>query len=173
MFGLGLIHINNGFLLVLLKISKDPVTETEDILWISVVNSCMYIYSANPLWYSIGLHFIRVGYGRPVECLHLFFQGSTSYVPQEAWIQNATVKNNILFGRDMNMKKYEHVLSACALGPDLSVLPSKLHIRIHSQRAILMPIRGYSPYFPYQLFSTFSPIPGSFQSHSRLISVPF
>ncbi len=31
MFGFGLTHINNGFLHVLLKISKDPVTETEDI----------------------------------------------------------------------------------------------------------------------------------------------
>ncbi len=32
-----------------------------------------------------------------------------------------------------------------------------------SQRAIMMAIRGYSPDFPYQLFSTFGPIPGPFR----------
>ena len=35
-----------------------------------------------------------------------------------------------------------------------------------TQRAIMMPIRGYSPDLPYQLFSTFGPIPGLFRSKS-------
>ncbi len=30
-----------------------------------------------------------------------------------------------------------------------------------AQRAIMIPIKGYSPEFPYHLFSTFSPTPGS------------
>ncbi len=39
---------------------------------------------------------------------------------------------------------------------------SAVSLKKNSQQAILMPIRGYSPDFKYQLFSTFGPIPGSF-----------
>jgi len=45
-----------------------------------------------------------------------------AYVPQQAWIQNATLKDNILFGQDYNHKKYQRVIRACALKQDLSVL---------------------------------------------------
>ncbi|XP_054249750.1 ATP-binding cassette sub-family C member 3 [Indicator indicator] len=50
-------------------------------------------------------------------------KGSVGYVPQQAWIQNATLKDNILFGQAPNEQKYQHVLEACALKPDLEVLP--------------------------------------------------
>ncbi|XP_070847153.1 ATP-binding cassette sub-family C member 3 isoform X2 [Chaetodon trifascialis] len=50
-------------------------------------------------------------------------QGSVAYVPQQAWIQNATLRDNILFGRPFNEQKYHCVLDACALTPDLEVLP--------------------------------------------------
>ncbi|KFV63671.1 Canalicular multispecific organic anion transporter 2, partial [Dryobates pubescens] len=50
-------------------------------------------------------------------------KGSVGYVPQQAWIQNATLKDNILFGQAPNEEKYQHVLEACALKPDLEVLP--------------------------------------------------
>ncbi|XP_028989330.1 ATP-binding cassette sub-family C member 3 isoform X3 [Betta splendens] len=50
-------------------------------------------------------------------------QGSVAYVPQQAWIQNATLRDNILFGKPYNEKKYRCVLEACALTPDLEVLP--------------------------------------------------
>ncbi len=36
-----------------------------------------------------------------------------------------------------------------------------VHRRTICQGAITMPIKGYSPAFPYQLFSTFGPVPGS------------
>lgn len=49
--------------------------------------------------------------------------GRIAYVPQQAWIQNATLQDNILFGRAMDRAKYEHVLQACALKPDLEILP--------------------------------------------------
>ncbi|KAK3107159.1 hypothetical protein FSP39_008334 [Pinctada imbricata] len=49
-------------------------------------------------------------------------KGSIAYVPQQAWIQNATVQDNILFGKVMNQCKYDDVLEACALGPDLEIL---------------------------------------------------
>lgn len=46
-----------------------------------------------------------------------------AYVPQQAWIQNATLRDNILFGNPYNEQKYNSVLDACALTPDLQVLP--------------------------------------------------
>ena len=40
---------------------------------------------------------------------------------QEAWIQHATVRDNILFGRKYDSKRYEAVVYACALNDDLKV----------------------------------------------------
>ena len=37
-------------------------------------------------------------------------------------MQNATVKDNILFGKSYNKSRYENVLDACALTPDLKIL---------------------------------------------------
>lgn len=48
--------------------------------------------------------------------------GSVAYVPQSAWIQNATVKQNILFKQPYIQDKYDRVLEACALVPDLKIL---------------------------------------------------
>ena len=45
-----------------------------------------------------------------------------AYVPQQAWIQNATVRDNILFGKPQNMMLYECVIESCALKPDLEIL---------------------------------------------------
>lgn len=45
-----------------------------------------------------------------------------AYVPQQAWIQNATVRDNILFGKGMEDSKYEEILNACALKTDLEIL---------------------------------------------------
>uniref|UniRef100_A0A8C2AUB4 Multidrug resistance-associated protein 1 n=1 Tax=Cyprinus carpio TaxID=7962 RepID=A0A8C2AUB4_CYPCA len=50
-------------------------------------------------------------------------KASVAYVPQQAWIQNATLKDNILFGREAKDSWYEKVVEACALLPDLEVLP--------------------------------------------------
>lgn len=53
----------------------------------------------------------------------VFVQGSVAYVAQQAWIQNDTVRGNILFGKEMNSAKYEKAVEACALQRDLEVLP--------------------------------------------------
>lgn len=47
-----------------------------------------------------------------------------AYVPQQAWIQNATVQDNIAFGREKSKAWYQRVLEACALLPDLDILPA-------------------------------------------------
>ena len=50
-------------------------------------------------------------------------QGSVAYVPQQAWIQNATVRDNILFGRTFDPKRYCKTIRTCALRDDLDILP--------------------------------------------------
>uniref|UniRef100_A0A8C6A9N2 Multidrug resistance-associated protein 1 n=1 Tax=Marmota marmota marmota TaxID=9994 RepID=A0A8C6A9N2_MARMA len=51
-------------------------------------------------------------------------QGSVAYVPQQAWIQNNSLRENILFGRPLRERYYNAVVEACALLPDLEILPS-------------------------------------------------
>ncbi|KAF2879992.1 hypothetical protein ILUMI_26180, partial [Ignelater luminosus] len=48
--------------------------------------------------------------------------GSVAYVAQQAWIQNATIKDNITFGRDFEKSKYKKIVEACALKPDFDML---------------------------------------------------
>ncbi|KAM6263588.1 ATP-binding cassette sub-family C member 2 isoform 2-T2 [Spheniscus humboldti] len=55
---------------------------------------------------------------------HINIQGSLAYVPQQAWIQNATLKDNILFGSELDEPRYQQVIKACALLPDLELLPA-------------------------------------------------
>ncbi|KAJ2693789.1 hypothetical protein GGH99_000988 [Coemansia sp. RSA 1285] len=45
-----------------------------------------------------------------------------AYVAQEAWLRNATIRENILFGEPYNRERYEEVLRVCALKPDLRIL---------------------------------------------------
>uniref|UniRef100_A0A1B0BL95 ABC-type glutathione-S-conjugate transporter n=1 Tax=Glossina palpalis gambiensis TaxID=67801 RepID=A0A1B0BL95_9MUSC len=48
--------------------------------------------------------------------------GSIAYVPQQAWIQNATFRENILFGKPYDRRRYNRVINACALKPDIEIL---------------------------------------------------
>ncbi|CAL1543597.1 unnamed protein product [Lymnaea stagnalis] len=49
--------------------------------------------------------------------------GRTAYVSQQAWVTNDTVKNNIVFGYDLDENRYHQVLHACALEDDLKSFP--------------------------------------------------
>ncbi len=51
--------------------------------------------------------------------------GSIAYVPQIAWIQNATIKENILFSSDLDQEFYYKCLEACALIDDINLFDSK------------------------------------------------
>ncbi|KAL0973582.1 hypothetical protein UPYG_G00206420 [Umbra pygmaea] len=50
--------------------------------------------------------------------------GDFAYVAQQAWIFNATLRDNILFGKDYEEERFQAVLSACCLRPDLAILPN-------------------------------------------------
>ncbi|XP_049538580.1 multidrug resistance-associated protein 1 isoform X5 [Anopheles darlingi] len=49
--------------------------------------------------------------------------GRIAYVSQQAWIQNATLKDNILFGKPLDERRYQRIIEACALKPDIEMLP--------------------------------------------------
>ncbi|KAJ4249461.1 ATP-binding cassette transporter yor1 [Fusarium torreyae] len=55
---------------------------------------------------------------------HVTFGASRAFCPQYAWIQNTTLKNNIVFGKEMNKDWYKEVIRACALQADLDMLPN-------------------------------------------------
>ncbi|KAL4940284.1 hypothetical protein BDV06DRAFT_196970 [Aspergillus oleicola] len=49
---------------------------------------------------------------------------SRAFCPQYTWIQNASLRSNILFGKVCDEKWYDQVIDACALKPDLEILPN-------------------------------------------------
>ncbi|XP_047488964.1 multidrug resistance-associated protein 1-like isoform X5 [Penaeus chinensis] len=49
--------------------------------------------------------------------------GNIAYVAQQAWIQNATLEDNILFNNKKDEDKYSSCVRACALQSDLDMLP--------------------------------------------------
>ncbi|KAK2538418.1 Abcc5 [Columba guinea] len=50
--------------------------------------------------------------------------GTFAYVAQQAWILNATLRDNILFGKEYDEERYNTVLNDCCLRPDLAILPN-------------------------------------------------
>lgn len=53
-------------------------------------------------------------------CIEL--KGSVAYAAQSAWILNATVRENILFGLPYDQKRYDKVIKVCQLTHDLALL---------------------------------------------------
>ena len=51
--------------------------------------------------------------------------GSIGYVPQQAWVFNATFRENILFGQKFDQIRYDNVLNACMLMQDIQRFPRK------------------------------------------------
>ena len=49
--------------------------------------------------------------------------GAIGYVPQSPWVQNLSLRDNILFGLPYDEAKYRGVVHACALELDLKILP--------------------------------------------------
>ncbi|KAF9959717.1 hypothetical protein BGZ72_008964 [Mortierella alpina] len=55
---------------------------------------------------------------------HVRVYGTMAYVAQQAWIVNATLKDNIVFGNVFDQAKYDHIIMACGLLPDIAMLPA-------------------------------------------------
>ncbi|KFH68799.1 hypothetical protein MVEG_05603 [Podila verticillata NRRL 6337] len=50
--------------------------------------------------------------------------GRIAYAPQQTWIINATLKDNIVFGLDFDQEKYDRIIYASGLQPDIEMLPA-------------------------------------------------
>ncbi|CEF61191.1 ATP-binding cassette sub-family C member 8 [Strongyloides ratti] len=50
--------------------------------------------------------------------------GSVAYFSQQPWIQNLSLKDNILFGEEYKSQFYDKVIECCALKPDIAILPN-------------------------------------------------
>ncbi|KAG0279334.1 hypothetical protein BGZ97_009593, partial [Linnemannia gamsii] len=50
--------------------------------------------------------------------------GQIAYVPQQAWIINATLQDNVTFGSPFDKNKYERIIYASGLNPDIEMLPA-------------------------------------------------
>ena len=51
-------------------------------------------------------------------------RGRVAFCAQEAWIQNLSFRDNVLFGEPFDAERYAAVVAACALGADIASLPA-------------------------------------------------
>nr|XP_042132641.1 ATP-binding cassette sub-family C member 6 isoform X1 [Peromyscus maniculatus bairdii] len=60
-------------------------------------------------------------------------EGSMAYVPQEAWVQNTSVVENVCFRQELDLPWLQKVLEACALESDVASFPAGVHTPIGEQ----------------------------------------
>ncbi|KAF9933078.1 Multidrug resistance-associated protein 1 [Linnemannia zychae] len=51
-------------------------------------------------------------------------RGRIAYAAQQAWIVNMTLRDNITFGLEFDQEKYDHIVAASGLLPDIAMLPA-------------------------------------------------
>ena len=61
----------------------------------------------------------------PKECDGIHINGKIGYAAQIPWIQNETIRNNILFSEPFEEEKYNKILSLCQLMEDLETFEGK------------------------------------------------
>ena len=64
------------------------------------------------------MHFIPTS---PGSWYNLPRTNGVAYAAQESWVQNATIRDNILFGSPYDETRYEKVIRQCALEQDLEL----------------------------------------------------
>ncbi|CAA7262907.1 unnamed protein product [Cyclocybe aegerita] len=64
------------------------------------------------------MHFIP---SNPNSCFNLPRGEGVAYAAQESWVQNATIRENIIFGSPYDEERYKKVISQCALERDLEL----------------------------------------------------
>ncbi|KAI8065795.1 P-loop containing nucleoside triphosphate hydrolase protein [Gongronella butleri] len=58
----------------------------------------------------------------PIPEANWLLEHAVAYVAQTAWLQNVSIRDNILFGLPYVEKRYKDTLHACSLEPDLAIL---------------------------------------------------
>ncbi|KAJ1725861.1 hypothetical protein LPJ61_005606, partial [Coemansia biformis] len=123
---------------------NSPTTSTSDILVSLESATFKWLSADNPVLKYIGMQcrrnelvavIGRVGSGKSslvsailgdmVKCSgSVVVCGSIAFAPQQPWIMNATLRDNILFGNRFDKAFYDRVLHACALSQDIKMLPA-------------------------------------------------
>lgn len=67
----------------------------------------------------------------------IYINGNISYAPQDAWLFCASVRDNILFGGEMDAERYNEVVRICALETDFKTLPFGDHTMVGGRGASL------------------------------------
>ncbi|KAI8612387.1 P-loop containing nucleoside triphosphate hydrolase protein, partial [Chytriomyces sp. MP71] len=64
-----------------------------------------------------------IGQMQPMnEAAKVIFNGSVGYAPQQPWIMNQSLRENILFGLPYDKERYQAAVLACALQKDLDII---------------------------------------------------
>lgn len=66
----------------------------------------------------------------PIESGKLTVNGNLSFASQEPWVFSGSIRQNILFGCEMDKDRYEKVVAACALKKDFEMLSHGDHTLI-------------------------------------------
>lgn len=61
-------------------------------------------------------------YGKKASSAEWIVPNTTAYCPQQAWLQNDTIRGNILFGSEYVEERYQAVIKAVSLTADLIIL---------------------------------------------------
>ncbi|KAK5645934.1 hypothetical protein RI129_004398 [Pyrocoelia pectoralis] len=89
---------------------------------IEILSSCLTVVVG-----SVGSGkscFLNVILGEiPLKKGNISVNGTISYTSQEPWIFSSSIRQNILFGSEMNETRYRKVIECCALERDLKLLP--------------------------------------------------
>jgi ABC-type multidrug transport system fused ATPase/permease subunit len=78
--------------------------------------------------------------GLLVQCLDgaVWRTDFAAYCPQQPWILNDTIRNNITFGSPFDAERYAAVTHACALDHDIANLPGGHETEIVSSVRFLL-----------------------------------
>lgn len=83
--------------------------------------------------------------------------GQIAYVPQNPWVQNLSLKENILFGEPYEEEKYNATIDACSLRFDLGILPK---VSLPSQPLPARPLNGPATSIRWSQENTHAPCHG-------------
>ncbi|XP_023244548.1 multidrug resistance-associated protein 4-like [Centruroides sculpturatus] len=73
----------------------------------------------------------------PITSGEVSVKGKIAYASQEAWVFNATIRENILFGEEYQEDKYRKILHITALEKDISLFP-KGDMTIVGEKGVIM-----------------------------------
>ena len=59
----------------------------------------------------------------PISTGRSYCYGTTAYLSQVPWVFSGTLRENILFGKDFDKKKYDTIIQVCDLKTDLDCFP--------------------------------------------------